>query len=127
MAIYRVEVHAAFEAAHHLLSYRGRPEPNHGHSWRVSVTIEADELDADGMVFDFVEARAALAAAAARFDHGDINAVAPFDRISPTTERLAAWFCGEVQRALPAARVTSATVWEGPHAAATYTPAEVGK
>ncbi len=125
MATYRVEVHAGFEAAHHLLSYRGRPEPNHGHSWRVSVTLVSDVLDAEGMVFDFVEARAALAAASARFDHGDVNAVPPFDRTSPTTERLAEWFCGEMQRSLPAARVASATVWEGPHAAATYVATEV--
>lgn len=120
MTTYRVDVHASFEAAHHLLLYRGRPEPNHGHTWRVSVTISADRLDDEGMVFDFVEARTALAELTGRFDHGDINQVPPFDRTSPTTERLAEWFCREMQASLPTARVDAATVWEGPQAAATF-------
>jgi len=120
MTTYRVEVHASFEAAHHLLLYRGRPEPNHGHTWRVSVALTADRLDEEGMVFDFVAARAALTELTTRFDHGDINQVPPFDRTSPTTERLAEWFCREMQGRLPAAQVEAATVWEGPHAAATF-------
>jgi 6-pyruvoyltetrahydropterin/6-carboxytetrahydropterin synthase len=72
------------------------------------------------MAFDFVPARAALVELAARFDHRDLNTVAPFDRISPTTEQLAVYFCEEMQRRLPAARVVSATVWEGPACRATF-------
>lgn len=115
-----LEVEAAFEAAHHLRSYRGSPEAPHGHSWRVSVELSADRLDEEGMGFDFVPARAALAELAARFDHRDINTVPPFDRLSPSTERLAVWFCEEMQRRLPGAQVRAATVWEGPACRATY-------
>jgi 6-pyruvoyltetrahydropterin/6-carboxytetrahydropterin synthase len=117
---FRLAVEAHFEAAHHLRSYRGAPETPHGHSWRVSVELAADRLDDEGMAFDFVPARAALVELAARFDHRDLNAVAPFDRISPTTEQLAVWFCEEMQRRLPDAHVVSATVWEGPACRATY-------
>ena len=124
MGRYRVEVHATFEAAHHLLSYLGAAEPAHGHSWRVSVEIVADELDSEGMAFDFVAARRALLDLAALFDHRDINTVPPFDRLSPTTERLAAWFCDRMREQLPAATIRSATVWEGPNCSATYFPAE---
>ncbi len=119
-ARYRVEVHAGFEAAHHLLSYRGVEEPAHGHSWRVSIAIAAAELDSEGMAFDFVAARNALLDLAALFDHRDINSVPPFDSVSPTTERLAEWFCGRMQERLPAADIRSATVWEGPNCSATY-------
>ncbi len=35
MARCTLEVASRFEAAHHLRSYRGAPEPVHGHSWRV--------------------------------------------------------------------------------------------
>ena len=122
MSRFRLEVDATFEAAHHLTSYRGAPEPAHGHSWRVTVELAADELDAEGMGFDFVPARAALLELAARFNHHDINTVPPFDAISPTTERLAVWFCEEMQRRLPGAKVRSATVWEGPACRATYSP-----
>ena len=81
MGRYRVEVHAAFEAAHHLLSYRGGMEPAHGHSWRVSVEIAASELDGEGMAFDFVAARHALLDLAGLLDHRDINTVPPFDTV----------------------------------------------
>lgn len=120
MGRFRLTVDASFEAAHHLRSYRGVPEVAHGHSWRVEVELAAEELDGEGIGFDFVPARAALQELAARFDHGDINTVPPFDRLSPTTERLAVWFCEEMQRRLPAAKIACATVWEGPHCRATY-------
>ena len=119
---YRVEVHAAFEAAHHLLSYRGGMEPAHGHSWRVSVEIAASELDGEGMAFDFVAARHALLDLAGLLDHRDINTVPPFDTSSPTTERLAKWFFERMRERLPTAGIRSATVWEGPHCSATYLP-----
>lgn len=115
-----MRVDARFEAAHHLRSYKGAPEPAHGHSWKVSVELAADRLDAEGIGFDFVTARKALLDLAAPFEHRDINTVPPFDEISPTTEQLAVHFCEEMQRRLPGARVVSATVSEGPDCHATY-------
>ena len=114
MARFRVDVHAAFEAAHHLLSYRGVEEPAHGHSWRVSIEIVAAGLDGEGMAFDFVAARQELLALAARFDHRDINTVPPFDTMSPTTERLAEWFHGVATERVGdgRVRVTNARVYE---------------
>jgi 6-pyruvoyltetrahydropterin/6-carboxytetrahydropterin synthase len=121
MPRYVLEVAAGFEAAHHLTSYRGRPEPVHGHSWRVVARLATDALDDEGIGFDFVAVRAALRGLAARFDHGDINAVPPFDRRSPTTEHLAEWFFEELRRELGAAAPLEAvTVFEGPDASATY-------
>ena len=126
MARYRIDVHAAFEAAQHLLSYRGAEEPTHGHSWRVSIEIVADALDSEGMAYDFVAARGALLDLAALFDHRDINTVPPFDVVSPTTERLAEWFCSRMRERLPAAEIRSATVWEGPNCSATCIPDSAG-
>lgn len=124
MAIYTLRVRDRFEAAHHLRLYRGAPEPVHGHSWTVEVVLETDRLDAEGMGFDFVEVRRALRELASRFDHGDVNAVPPFDRLSPTTEHLATWFFERLLERLPAAGVAAVTVWEGPDCAATYRPAK---
>lgn len=121
MARYVLEVAARFEAAHHLTSYGGAPEPVHGHSWRVVARLGAERLDAEGIAFDFVAVRRALVALAARFDHQDINTVPPFDGISPTTERLAEWFFGALAGELGAAAPLEAvTVFEGPDASATY-------
>ena len=121
MARYVLEVAASFEAAHHLRSWRGAPERPHGHSWKVVARLAADRLDGEGLAFDFVVVRDALRRLAARFDHDDINAVPPFDVVSPTTERLAEWFHGELRRELgPGAPLVAVTVFEGPHASATF-------
>jgi 6-pyruvoyltetrahydropterin/6-carboxytetrahydropterin synthase len=118
--LYTLRVGARFEAAHHLTSYKGVSEPTHGHSWRVEAVLRAGGLDGEGMAFDFVEVQAALRELASRFDHKDINTVPPFDRQSPTTERIAAWFFEELAGRLPAAPLAEVTVWEGPDCSATF-------
>jgi 6-pyruvoyltetrahydropterin/6-carboxytetrahydropterin synthase len=122
MATYTLRVRSRFEAAHHLTSYRGVPEPAHGHSWRVEACLEAEALDAEGMAYDFVAVKAALDALSSRLDHRDLNTLPPFDRESPTTERVAAWLYDELARALPGALLAEVTVWEGPDCSATYRP-----
>lgn len=117
---YTLRVVERFEAAHALRSYRGGPEPVHGHSWRVEAVLETAALDDEGMAFDFVEIKAALRALADRFHHRHINEVSPFDQLSPTTEHLARWFHGELARRLPAAPLAAVTVWEGPDCSATF-------
>lgn len=119
-----LEVGGRFEAAHRLSSWRGRPEPVHGHSWRVVVRLATGRLDEEGMAYDFVAVRDALAELTVRLDHREINAVAPFDRESPTTERIARWFFDELRAALPEAPLSAVTVWEGPDCSATYEPGE---
>ncbi|HEY8019645.1 MAG TPA: 6-carboxytetrahydropterin synthase [Thermoanaerobaculia bacterium] len=126
MPSYLLRVRDRFEAAHHLTSYRGAPEPSHGHSWQVEVALATDALDAEGMGFDFVVVHGALRDLVSRFDHRDINTVPPFDRVSPTSERLAAWFHQQLAEALAdhlgEVGLTEVTVWEGADSSATYRP-----
>nr|XP_061810460.1 6-carboxy-5,6,7,8-tetrahydropterin synthase-like [Nerophis lumbriciformis] len=122
MAKYVLRICERFEAAHHLRAYRGAPEPVHGHSWRVELVLESEQLGKEGMAFDFVEAKSALGGLAAKFHHRDINSVPPFDQLSPTTEHLARWFHQQLAAGLPAANVAEVTVWEGPDCSATYRP-----
>lgn len=122
MPTYTLRVRERFEAAHHLRSYKGSPEPVHGHSWRVEAVLVADELGDEGMAYDFVEVKGALVELASRFHHNDINSVPPFDTLTPTTEHIARWFHAELSRALPEARIQEVTLWEGPDCAATYRP-----
>ncbi len=120
----RVTVTARFEAAHHLLHYRGQPEPLHGHSYRVEVTLEADRLDADDLAVDFVEARESLSGIARELDYRNINDHPAFLGRNTSAENLARHFAGRMAAALPAgaARVAEVTVWEGPENRATYVP-----
>lgn len=122
MPSYTLRVIARFEAAHHLTSYKGSAEPVHGHSWRVEAVLETAALDAEGMAWDFVEIQGALRDLAARLDHKDVNTVPPFDRQSPTTERIAAWFFAELKSRLPGAPLAAVTLWEGPNCSATFRP-----
>lgn len=127
MSSFVLRVNERFEAAHHLRSYRGRPEPVHGHSWRVEAVLESGELDPEGMACDFLEIKEALRNLVAPFHHADVNTVPPFDTMSPTTEHLARWFCLELERRTETARggrarIAEVTVWEGPDCAATYRP-----
>ena len=122
MAKFTLRVQDRFEAAHALRSYRGTPEPVHGHSWRVVAELETERLDDEGMGFDFVEIRRHLGELSGRFHHADINRVPPFDELSPTTEHLARWFYEELTGRLPEAGLTAVTVWEGPDCSATYRP-----
>ncbi|MBW8874561.1 MAG: 6-carboxytetrahydropterin synthase [Acidobacteria bacterium] len=122
MPSYVLRVGSRFEAAHHLTSYKGSPEPAHGHSWRVEAALETAELDAEGMAYDFVAVQAALRELVSGVDHRDLNTVPPFDRTSPTTERLAAWFFSALREKLPGAPLVEVTVWEGPDCSATYRP-----
>jgi 6-pyruvoyltetrahydropterin/6-carboxytetrahydropterin synthase len=127
MPTYVLRVNERFEAAHHLRSYRGRPEPVHGHSWRVEAVLESRELDGEGMACDFLEIKDALRKLVAPLHHADINSVPPFDTVSPTTEHLARWLCQELEKRTESARggrarVAEVTVWEGSDCAATYRP-----
>ena len=122
MPTWVLRVRERFEAAHHLRTYRGGPEPVHGHSWQVEAVLRTAELDADGLGFDFLEIKAALAELAARFHHRDINTVPPFDELTPSTEHLARWFFTELDERFPRAGVAEGTVWEGPDCSATYLP-----
>ena len=69
MPTYVLRVRERFEAAHHLLSYKGQPEPVHGHSWLVELVLESRELGEEGMAADFVEIKSALADLVAPFHH----------------------------------------------------------
>jgi 6-pyruvoyltetrahydropterin/6-carboxytetrahydropterin synthase len=129
MPRYELRVRARFEAAHHLTAYRGAPEAVHGHSWLVEARVEAAQLGPEGYAVDFVAIQGQLDALAARFRHGDINTVPPFDRRSPTAEHLAQWFFSELASWLAdhrdpggaaGSRIAAVTVWEGRDCAASF-------
>jgi 6-pyruvoyltetrahydropterin/6-carboxytetrahydropterin synthase len=117
-----VRVEARFEAAHHLRAYKGAPEPLHGHSWKVEAKFKCAVLDSEDIAVDYVEAEQALRSLAAKLDHRYINEIPPFDRINPTSENIARWFFGELDKPeiRRSAKLAEVTVWEGPGAYVTY-------
>ena len=122
MALYEIRARSRFEAAHHLTSYRGSPEPVHGHSWEVEACVECEQLNEEGFGVDFVLLKDRLDELAQRLDGGDLNRIPPFDLRSPTTENLARWFWEELTAALGTVAVAALTVWEAPGCSVTYRP-----
>ena len=58
--MFRVTKHIEFCYGHRLLNYDGKCRHLHGHNGRAEVHIEADKLDARGMVQDFSNIKEAI-------------------------------------------------------------------
>ncbi|HWG58079.1 MAG TPA: 6-carboxytetrahydropterin synthase QueD [Candidatus Acidoferrales bacterium] len=124
--MYEVSVEENFAAAHNLRNYQGKCENLHGHNYKVRVTMCGNELDASGLLYDFVHLKQAVQSVIRSLDHRYLNDVAPFDQINPSAENIARHIHDEAARLLPrsanGAMIASITVWETETSAATYRP-----
>lgn len=117
-----------FSASHQLRGYQGQCERLHGHNWRVRVHLRARDLDEHGMVLDFHELDAWIAAVVEPFDHRHLNEVHPFTGMNPSSENLARIICERVMERLPAdgrVSVSCCDVWENDRSRARYRPEPV--
>ena len=123
---FSVRVEARFEAAHFLREYRGISEPLHGHSYKVEAELASNSggVDSDSIAVDFISAKQKLEMLAKKLDYGCINDVPPFDKINPSAENIAQWFCRELAEAVANenATVRAVTIWEGPVNSVTFRP-----
>jgi 6-pyruvoyltetrahydropterin/6-carboxytetrahydropterin synthase len=58
--MFKVTKHIEFCYGHRLLNYGGKCRHLHGHNGRVEVDVQADKLDARGMVHDFSDIKEAI-------------------------------------------------------------------
>jgi len=122
--VYQVSVEQHFDAAHFLRGYRGKCEALHGHRFRVAVRVRAHGVDELGMAYDFTELRKHLGDILSRLDHTCLNDLAPFDRINPSSENIAATIYDELCVMLASTPVSLACVevWESPQSGVAYSP-----
>jgi 6-pyruvoyltetrahydropterin/6-carboxytetrahydropterin synthase len=124
--MFEVSVERSFSAGHALRGYRGKCENVHGHNYKVRVTLTGAELDATGLLCDFVEVKRRMQTIIDRLDHQFLNDLAPFDQLNPSAENLARYFYQELQRGFTEAaapvpvRVGQVQVWETDTTTATY-------
>lgn len=65
----------------------------HGHNWNITVEIDSDDLNQDGMIVDFKHIKEIVK----QLDHTDINSVM---EKNPTAECIAQWIAGRIQTLL---------------------------
>ena len=103
----RVVERFRFEAAHAVV-IDGKPEETHGHTFRLEVSVEGPLRD--GYVMNFLGLRSIVDEIIKKLDHRNLNKL--FD--NPTTENIALWIAGEVEKRLPeGVRLHRLRLWEG--------------
>ena len=121
--MFEVSVEDTFAAGHALRNYRGKCENVHGHNYRVQVTFSGPELDAAGLLVDFVEVKKLMGAVVDRLDHQFLNDLPPFDVLNPSAENIAKYFFDQIDAGLPAgspAKLGEVRIWETDTSCATY-------
>jgi 6-pyruvoyltetrahydropterin/6-carboxytetrahydropterin synthase len=80
----------------------GPAERQHGHNYRLEVTVEGEPDPVTGMVIDLKDLKQVLEReVVARFDHRDLNHDTPFfEKTPPTPERVALVLFGLLRDAL---------------------------
>ena len=124
--MYEVSVDETFAAAHNLRNYKGKCENLHGNNYKVRVTLAGKEVDATGLLYDFVHLKQVIQGVIRALDHKYLNELPPFDVQNPSAENIARYIYEQTSKQLPQAAngagVASITVWETETAAATYRP-----
>ncbi len=124
--MFEVSVEETFAAGHALRNYHGKCENVHGHNYRVRVVIEGEQLDAAGLLVDFVELKRIMRGIIERLDHTFLNDIPPFTELNPSAENMARYFYQEMGKGLGGGsrtnpvRVAEVKIWETDTATATY-------
>ena len=84
------------------------------------------ELDATGLLYDFVHLKQVIQGVIRSLDHKYLNELKPFDVLNPSAENIARHIYEQTAQQMRAtangAAISSITVWESDVTAATYRP-----
>ncbi|MCD7739736.1 MAG: 6-carboxytetrahydropterin synthase [Candidatus Gastranaerophilales bacterium] len=116
--MYELKVESSFSAAHHLLNYDGECENQHGHNWKVEVYIKGTRLNKSNLLIDFKILKKELNIVLSMLDHKDINTLAEFQNVSPSSEIISKFIYEKLKSKLP--DISKVSVWETEKACASY-------
>ncbi len=101
--MYRVSKRMEISAMHQLkLDYESPCTNIHGHNWYITVEIEGDKLNKEGMLIDFTVIKKLIHD---KLDHKNLNEVLDFN---PTAENIASWVSSQINSYI------NETVWPLP-------------
>ena len=120
--MFEISIQGHFSSAHRLVGYEGKCAVPHGHNWHVEVFVRGEGLDERGILVDFRELKTAVGEELAELDHADLNALAAFTDMNPTSENIARYLFERLSSALdkPECRVSRVEVSETPGSKAAY-------
>lgn len=120
--MYDATVVLYFSAAHYLREYQGNCANLHGHNWKVSVTVKAEELDELGFVIDFRDLKKQTKEIISELDHTMINDHADFKSVNPSSENIAKWIFDKLKQSVNSSRcrLYSVEVGETKNSSVTY-------
>jgi 6-pyruvoyltetrahydropterin/6-carboxytetrahydropterin synthase len=120
--MYELTVDSHFSSAHCLAGYKGKCANLHGHTWVVSATVRANELDEIGICIDFKKIAGALDEIVDRFDHQTLNSLPEFNGLNPTAENISRIVFEQLSATLNtgSVEVVSVTVAESDRYRVTY-------
>lgn len=89
--MYYVSKRMEISAAHSLqLDYESKCKSLHGHNWIVIVSCKSEELNQNGMVYDFTHLKEKVHG---QLDHQYLNKILA---VNPTAENIAKWIADQV-------------------------------
>lgn len=124
--MFEISVDETFAAGHYLRGYKGKCENQHGHNYRVRVTMRGGALDPTGLLYDFVHLKQVMQSVIRSLDHRNLNDFEPFNEVNPSAENIARYIYDEMSKQMRrvenGAAISQVTVWETETSAATFHP-----
>jgi len=118
--MYELMVRSNFAAAHQLREIGGSCEQLHGHTWKVEVFLQGEELEEKGILMDFRKVKSIVKKRIDKLDHHYLNDV--LEGMNPTTENLARYLFEKLQESIcsEGAKLSKIRVWESDDACVSY-------
>ncbi|MBQ2645167.1 6-carboxytetrahydropterin synthase QueD [bacterium] len=116
--MFEIQAESMFSAAHHLLNYNGECENQHGHNWKVIVSVRGSQLDKSNILVDFKILKKELNKVLDLIDHKDINELEYFKGQSPSSEMIAKFIYEKLLEKFD--NMYSVAVYETPTSCAKY-------
>lgn len=107
-------------SAHFLRGYDGPCKDLHGHTWKIEITLESDQLNAIGLVVDFQDVKKKLKAFLMKLDHVCLNDLPFFKDVNPSTENIAKYVYQQFSAECRPFQLRRVRVWESDLASITY-------
>ncbi|MDA3917819.1 MAG: 6-carboxytetrahydropterin synthase QueD [Deltaproteobacteria bacterium] len=120
--IYEIYVKDHFAAAHALRGYNGNCSNMHGHNWDVEAYIQCTKLNKLGIGIDYRDVKEIVKDVLSKLDHTNLNEVAEFGSINPTSENISKFLYNELSRRLNTEfiKVAKVMVFESPGCGSSY-------